>query len=170
MATKQGLERLLKKGTLTGREAARLILQDSVDVDHGREGFLSAKEIRQITNNLAPAEGREYNRWLDVYRTLAYFIKDGEIIAWSVAYKLAETKIFIHQYHLDFKVRVAKSWMPEIVTEKQYQDIVARQRAEKLEVLHDLEDIFSSRAYELASQEIREACEYDVDTITEEHP
>ncbi len=155
MATKQGLERLLKKGTLTGREAARLILQDSVEVDHGREGFLSAKEIRQITNSLSPAEGREYNRWIDVYRTLAYFIKDGEIIAWSVAYKLEQANLFIHQYVLDRRAKVIKQYMPRIVTEKQYQDLKERQQKSILESYRCLDQVFSDRAYDMAPEEIQ---------------
>ncbi len=155
MATKQGLERLLKKGTFTGREAARLILQDSVEVDHGREGFLSVKEIRQITNSLSPAEGRDYNTWLDVYRTLAYFIKDSEILSWNAVYKLTEANLFIHQFILDFRIRIVKSYMPRIVTEKQYQDLKERQRKGILDSYRCLDQVFSDRAYDLAPEELQ---------------
>jgi len=39
MATQADIKRLLSK-KLTGLEAAKLILQDNVEVDHGRDGLL----------------------------------------------------------------------------------------------------------------------------------
>ncbi len=170
MATKQGLERLLKKGTVTGREAARLILQDSVEVDHGREGFLSQKEIHQITNSLSPAEGREYNRWLDVYRTLAYFIKDGEIIAWNTAFQLERGMFFLHEYMTDYSVRQAQAHVPRIVTEKEYQWLKERQRKELLEEYHCLDEVISDRAHELAPEEVRKQCDVEDIHVADAHP
>jgi hypothetical protein len=42
MISKQEIRRLLEAG-LSGHEAGRLVLLDSVEVDHGRPGILTAK-------------------------------------------------------------------------------------------------------------------------------
>lgn len=170
MATKKDVSTLLKRGRLTGVEAARLILTDSVEVDHGREGFLSDKDIREIVNNLSPAEARDYNKWIETYRTLSYYTKDGQIIAWRTVYKLTETGHFIERYWLDFRLRMIQNWMPQIVTEKQYQDMKAKQREELLEDLYCLDNVISRRAYYLASKDIQKACGYDPEGIGIEHP
>jgi len=44
MISKQEIKQLLKDG-LTGQEAGRLVLLDSIEVDHGRPGLLTAKEL-----------------------------------------------------------------------------------------------------------------------------
>ena len=60
MPTKKDVKRLLKKG-LTGKEAARLVIQDSWQVDNFKPGFLSTSDLRAVIDSLPPSEGAEYN-------------------------------------------------------------------------------------------------------------
>lgn len=152
MITKKQLRQLLKKG-LTGKEAAKLILQDSWEVDNMREGFLSMADIRAIQNSLVNGEIkelREYNKWVETYRIISFTLKEAEILALKILIALSEinhiTESLAHS--TDYLASV-----PAIVTQKQYDELLARRRERKLSERVSLLEAIAERAYWLATDE-----------------
>jgi len=133
VANKTDIKRLLSKG-LTGLEAAKLILQDSWEVDHHREGFLSSSDIQRIKTSLRTQQDIEdYNKWIRVYQLLDYTLKDAHIHALEAEATLQIASRELERYHLEHRIRAILGFgLPAIVTEKQYQELKAKQRASLL--------------------------------------
>jgi len=128
MATKADVARLLKAG-LTGQEAAKLILQDSWEVDHGRPGFLSQADIQRLKNGLrTQGDMAEYNRLIHAYRLVDYTLKDAHIEALEAIHYLLLASKELDVYWLEDSLRSLQLVMPAIVTEQQYAELKARQR------------------------------------------
>jgi len=157
MAGKADVKRILSKG-LTGLEAAKLILQDNVEVDHDREGLLSKADIQRIKASLtSPQDIADYNRWMRVYQLVDYSLKEARIAGLEAQTSLLHAMRILEDYHLEQQVRLSLYSLPAVVTEKQLQDLKARQRASllaKKESLYGLacsiqdeeEDSFPSQA------------------------
>jgi hypothetical protein len=65
------IRKLLKAGLLSGRQAAQLVLRDSVEEDHGRPRILSDADISAIRKGLTnPQDIKDYNAWIETYRIL----------------------------------------------------------------------------------------------------
>ncbi len=171
MANNKDIRRLIKKG-LTGTEAARLVLQDSWEVDHMREGFLSESDIEAIKRSLKePGDIQEYNRWIEAYRIVDFTLKEAHIYALEAIEVILMASRNLDNYYLEDKIRGLQLFvLPAIVTEKQYQELSAKQREDKLRARYDLGEILAERAYELASEEQREECELDSWCIFGEYP
>lgn len=78
MISKRELKALLRDG-LTGKEAARIVIMDSVEVDHGRPGILTQEELEQIKRSLDPKEAAVYNSWIYVYQLLGYSLLEAKV-------------------------------------------------------------------------------------------
>lgn len=161
MPTKTDIMRLLKKG-LTGKEAARLVIQDSWEVDNYRKPLLSETELRAVMSSLSPQEGAEYNKWIEMYRIVSFTLKESHIQALTI------------MRALDHIVSVTKSIsdannfrlsQPAIVTQKQYEELLAAWRNEGRQETIDLWDAAAQRAYELATEEQRERNYHDFGTL-----
>lgn len=132
MATQADIKRLLSK-KLTGLEAAKLILQDNVEVDHGRDGLLSKADIERIKRGLtSPKEIDDYNRWIRVYQLVDYTLKEARITQLEAERTLTRAIGHLRLYHQEAEIRHILWLLPAIVTEKQYQDLKAAQRARQL--------------------------------------
>jgi len=132
MATQADIKRLLSK-KLTGLEAAKLILQDNVEVDHGRDGLLSKADIERIKRGLtSPKEIDDYNRWIRVYQLVDYTLKEARITQLEAERMLTRAIGHLQLYHQEAKLRSILWLLPAIVTEKQYQELKAKQRARLL--------------------------------------
>lgn len=141
MPTKTDVRRLLKKG-LTGKEAARLILQDSWEVDNEREGFLSESDIQAIKGSLKTAQDIEdYNKWVEVYRLIDYSVRDAERAYLWIRVRISETVPVVMSFYTAEQVRWLRRAVPQIVTAKQYEDIKAAQRQERMEQILSLWDV-----------------------------
>ncbi len=151
LVTKDKIEKLLAKN-LTGFEAAKLVIADSVEVDHGRDGFLSEKDIRQIKAGLLGQEAQVYNNWIEAYRAVSFTNKEAKIMAYEIIVGLLEFIPLIQKYYLNEAIRLARWHTPALVTQKQYEDIAARQREAKLKEVWDLADVVNHRAQDLAPQ------------------
>ncbi len=147
MATKQGLERLLKKGSLTGREAARLIIGHFVEEDHNRPGYLSERDIRSIKTGLTSDAAVEYNRWVDTYRIIDRTLLEARIQALEAEHMVSVAIKELERFHTEHKLLVHVLITPAIVTEKQYQELKASQREKKLQEMHTLADVFDKAAF-----------------------
>jgi len=132
MATQADIKRLLSK-KLTGLEAAKLILQDNVEVDHGRDGLLSKADIERIKRGLtSPKEIDDYNRWIRVYQLVDYTLKEARITQLEAERMLTRAIGHLRLYHQEAEIRHILWLLPAIVTEKQYQELKAKQRARLL--------------------------------------
>lgn len=141
MPTKTDVRRLLKKG-LTGKEAARLILQDSWEVDNEREGFLSEADIQAIKGSLRTAEDiQDYNKWVEVYRLIDYSLIDAERAYLYISVMIHQTVPAVMSFHTAEQVRQLRHSLPQIVTAKQYEDIKAAERQERIEQVLSLWDV-----------------------------
>jgi hypothetical protein len=133
MPTKTDVRRLLKKG-LTGKEAARLILQDSWEVDNEREGFLSESDIQAIKGSLKTAEDiQDYNKWVELYRLIDYSLIDAERAYLYISMIIHQSVPAVMSFYTAEQVRRLSHDLPQIVTAKQYEDIKAAQRQRHME-------------------------------------
>lgn len=176
MTTKEDIRRLLSKG-LTGKEAGRLVLQDNWLVDHGRDGFLTQKDVNTIKSRLKTTyDIQEYNSYIQTYRLLDYTLKEARIaelqatnmIRTLTMYLLLAVMKLMDQNH-DAILR------PTIMTEKQYQDVKAEQRARFMDSLYDLTEIILWRVGEkdpkyLKEEEDSYITEPDLEYLVEEEP
>lgn len=153
MATKADVKRLLKK-RLTGIEAARLILQDSWEVDHRREGFLSKADIQRIKGKLQGQDVQEYNRWIHLYQLVDYTLKEANILALEAQRLLLIAGMELKAYDLEDSTRHILLLSPAIVTEKQLEEFKTRQREIRLQEYLSLEFFLAEVSQSLAPQEV----------------
>ncbi len=158
MTIKTELKNLLSKGKLTGREAGQLILLDNWLADHGKETFLSKKDISSIKASLKTSEDiNEYNNYVELYRIVDYTLKEAHIIALEIQKYL---QISIHEfdkYLTEDSIRTIQMFrLPAIVTQKQYDELRAKQKAIKLKEIHNLEEVLENRAIRITPEEIKD--------------
>ncbi len=152
MATKKDVKRLLSKG-LTGKEAARLILQNLVEVDHRRPAILSPAEVQQIRSQVAKlpqADIDEFNAWMNTYQTVGYCLKEARVLILETRLTLANQVELVSEYAQFYGLRAYQARRPVIVTEKQYEDLRAGQRERKLRKLYCLNRVICYRMGALA--------------------
>lgn len=152
MATKRDVKRALAKG-LTGKEAARLILQNLVEVDHHRPAILSPAEVQQIRSQVAKlpqADIDEFNAWMNTYQTVGYCLKEARVLILETRLTLANQVVLVSEYAQFYGLRAYQARRPVIVTEKQYEDLRAGQRERKLRKLYCLNRVICYRMGALA--------------------
>ncbi len=153
MATKADVKAILKSGKLTGREAARIVVQHFVDQDHKRGALLTANEIERIKKAVArrPAEEVDlYNAILEAYRLSEYTLREAHIMALDILLHLEWAKADVNRVQTAWLLHFEQCRAPTIVTEKQFADLAARQRERKLRALHCLNQVLAFRAGEIA--------------------
>jgi hypothetical protein len=177
MTAKTDIKKILSKGSLTGKEAGKLILQDNWDADHNREGVLSDREISSIKASLKTTQDQEeYNCLVDLYRIADFTLKEAHILELEAESKLFMSTELIRMYNLEDEVRgIQAVYLPAIVTQKQYEDLKAKQKASKLKTINTLSQTLERRAMRLASDDIRGEWEngdyeYLVAFLRESHP
>lgn len=161
MPTKKDVKRLLKKG-LTGKEAAQLVIQDSWEIDNHRKPLLSMTELKTVISSLSPQEGAEYNKWIEMYKIISFTLKESHIQALTIMRALdhivAVTKSIV-------EANSFRASQPAIVTQKQYDELLAKWQVGEHEETVDLWDAAAQRAYELATEEQRERNYHDFNTL-----
>jgi len=147
--TKADIKKLMSKG-LTGKEAARLILQDSWEVDHNRPGFLSQADIQRLKNGLGSPENiRDYNKYVHAYQLVDYTLKDGRIAVLEAIQALLLACKELETFWLEDRVKQLQMYaLPAIVTQKQYDELRARQREIKLQWLSNIQEVIGDIALE----------------------
>ena len=143
MTTKADIKRLLSKG-FTGKEAGRLIFHDNWLADTGRGGFLSEKDVSSLKAGLkGDKDIKEYNSYIRLYKYVDYTLKEVRIVALEaevylyIAYRILDT------YGVTEAFRLAEMYIPAIVTQKQYEELKAKQRALKLDQVSSLQELIS---------------------------
>jgi len=173
MTTKTDVKKLLSKG-LTGKEAGKLILQDSWLVDHGKDGFLSERDISVIKASLKTTQDiQDYNSYVETYRIIDYTLKDAHIQALQLQIKMRAIIQLVSMYVYGYTSEIDNRTTPIIMTEKEYQDHKADQRKELLRELHSLDEVMLSRACEITPEEIQDQepeDEYFLAWLKKDHP
>jgi len=156
VVTNKDLKKILAKG-LTGKEAGRLILQDFWDADHDREDLLSETDIRAIKSSLKTNRDIEdYNRLIDMYRLVDFTLKEARILALETENILLHAENEIKVYTLEDNVRMIQiCQIPTIVTQKQYEELKAKQKENRLREVINLKEILEQRARMISSPEIQ---------------
>jgi len=121
------IRKLLKAGLLSGRQAAQLVLRDSVEEDHGRPRILSDADISAIWKGLTnPQDIKDYNAWIETYRILYPAIRGGIGLShlatssmWKTMAMLTPILTIIELY----RVHAPGGPIPRLVTQAQFDKI-----------------------------------------------
>ena len=147
MTTKTDIRKLIRGG-LTGEEAGKLVLQDNWQVDRGKEGFLTERDMADIKSSLkTPHDIKVYNSYIRLYELVDYTLKDAKIYALEAQFYLM---------WLDKKLerllnKSALNWtllteIPAIVTQKQYEELSQKERELKLKQPNTMAQVLELRA------------------------
>jgi hypothetical protein len=149
MTTKEDVRRLLSKG-LTGKEAGKLVLRDNWLVDHGKEGFLTDRDLSSIKNSLKTTKDiQEYNSYIESYRLLDYTLKQATITRLlAEKFLLQAGEILQHAVIGAISEHSESMLRPSVMTEKQYQEAKTDQRARFMEETFTLYEVISWRLLE----------------------
>jgi len=157
--TKEAIKKIITKG-LTGWEAGKLILQDSIDSYHGRDSLLTEGDITAIRS--APMEGgdvRDYNMFIALYRGFHVGHMLGQWTCVDACLEILLLERFLRDANKRRIVELFESFGPHVVTRKQYEDIAAAQREKKLEFEYILSYVSEERFFAIAPPEAREEIE-----------
>jgi len=143
MTTKADIKRLLSKG-FTGKEAGRLIFHDNWLADTGRGGFLSEKDVSSLKAGLkGDKDIKEYNSYIRLYKYVDYTLKEARIVALEAETYLHIANRILDTYAVSEAFMLAEVYIPAIVTQKQYEELKAKQRALKMDQVSSLQELIS---------------------------
>ncbi len=144
MPTKADVKKILSKG-LTGKEAGKLVFQDNWMVDTRRGGFLSEKDMASLKAGLkTDRDIKEYNSYVRLYKYVDYTLKEARIVALEAESFMNHILHLLNMYQMAEAVRLGFLYIPAIVTQKQYEELSAKQRALKLNSVMSLEEVISN--------------------------
>lgn len=176
------IKSLLKKGTLTGFEVSLIVMAFLYYLKHNsdpelyesegiRKPILNQAEIKVIKNNNLKENAKieEYNNWILAFPAILTAIDHAHIMYLKILKIFCALENLLERYLTEAISRWDFRQLPGIMTKKQYQELKAKQREEKLKEHYPLDHLISVIAWELAPKDIRE--EHDPDDITEKaHP
>jgi len=144
MPTKADIKKILSKG-LTGREAGKLVFQDNWLADTGRGGFLSERDMASLKAGLkTDRDIKEYNSYVRLYKYVDYTLKEVRIASLEAGSLLFYTYLLLQTYEKAEAFQLAYMYIPAIVTQKQYEELSAKQRAYKLKSVLSLQEVIST--------------------------
>jgi hypothetical protein len=143
MPTKADIKKILSKG-LTGKQAGRLTFQDNWLTDTQRGGVLTEKDHSYIRSGLKnETDRRDYNSYIRLYNYVDYTLKEARIVALEAETYLHIAYRILDGYGVSEAFRLAEMYIPAIVTEKQYEELKAKQRERKLKDVLSLQEFIS---------------------------
>jgi hypothetical protein len=144
MPTKADIKKILSKG-LTGREAGKLVFQDNWLADTGRGGFLSERDMSSLKAGLkTDRDIKEYNSYVRLYKYVDYTLKEVRISSLEAESYLSYIYLLLQPYERAEAYRLAYMYIPAIVTQRQYEELSAKQRAHKLKSVVSLQEVIST--------------------------
>lgn len=154
--TKTAVKRIITKG-LTGWEAGKLILQDSIASYHRRDSVLTEADIETIrSTRMQGADVRDYNMFMALCRGFHLGHMLGEWSCADACLEISHLERMLRDIDKRRTVELFESFGPHVVTRKQYEDTVAAQRQKKLESEYNLAWVIEDRFYATAPPEARE--------------
>lgn len=143
MPTKTDVKRLLSKG-LTGKEAGRLVFKDNWLTDTQRGGFLSEKDVSSLKAGLkSDKDIKEYNSFIRLYKYVDYTLKEVRISSLEAESYLYYIYLLLQPYERAEAYRLAYMFIPAIVTQKQYEELSAKQKDIMLKRAMSLQELIS---------------------------
>lgn len=143
MPTKADIKKILSKG-LTGREAGKLVFQDNWLADTGRGGFLKDRDISSIKAGLrSDKDIKEYNSYVRLYKYVDYTLKEVRISSLEAESYLSYIYLLLQPYERAEAYRLAYMFIPAIVTQKQYEELSAKQKDIMLKRAMSLQELIS---------------------------
>ena len=143
MPTKADIKKILSKG-LTGREAGKLVFQDNWLADTGRGGFLKDRDISSIKAGLkTDRDIKEYNSYIRLYKYVDYTLKEVRISSLEAESYLYYIYLLLQPYERAETYRWTSMYIPAIVTQKQYEELSAKQRDIMLKRAMSLQELIS---------------------------
>ena len=144
MPTKADIKKILSKG-LTGREAGKLVFQDNWLADTGRGGFLKDRDLSSIKAGLrSDKDIKEYNSYIRLYKYVDYTLKEVRIASLEGGNLLFYTYMLLQTYEKAEAFRLAYMYIPAIVTQKQYEELSAKQKDIMLKRVMTLQELISN--------------------------
>jgi hypothetical protein len=143
MPTKADIKKILSKG-LTGKQAGRLTFQDNWLTDTQRGGVLTEKDHSYIRSGLKnEADRQDYNSYIRLYNYVDYTLKEARIVALEAETYLHIANRILDTYAVSEAFMLAEVYIPAIVTQKQYEELKAKQRALKMDQVSSLQELIS---------------------------
>ena len=143
MPTKTDIKKILSKG-LTGKQAGKLIFQDNWLVDTRRGGFLSERDMSSIKAGLkTDRDIKEYNSYVRLYKYVDYTLKEVRISSLEAESYLSYIYLLLQPYERAEAYRLAYMFIPAIVTQKQYEELSAKQKDIMLKRAMSLQELIS---------------------------
>lgn len=149
MARAVDIRRLAAKG-LSGGEAGRLVLQQLLELERGRDGFLSDGDIGGLRACLrTPGDDADYRSMVHLYAAARLMIFEAQIASQQTVHFLRELERELDRYATSARVRHLCRNLPLLVSEKQYRAMKDRQRERLLGRLYSLAEVIEERTIEL---------------------
>ncbi len=150
--TKTASKKIMTKG-LTGWEAGRLVLQDSIDLSCGMPSVLTAEDMSAITSaSMQGKDVRDYNKIMALARAFEKGVMVCETAWRDACLDLSFLITLLQNAEKRHQAELFTSLGPHIVTRLEYDDIVAAQRQKKLEFEYSLGYAVKEHFYALAPE------------------
>jgi len=171
MATKSEIKKLLKSG-LTGWEAGLLVFEDSWITGRNEPGFLTDSDIASLKAGLkSQQDTQDYNRLIRLYRTADFMERQCMTVLMTATAMLERVAGLGYLQMASQMGGLLASKIPLPVTEKQLQELKARQRKEMLKKYFCMDEVISRRAYTQTSEEVKaEHMPEDIGSDDETYP
>ncbi len=141
------LDKLIAKGNLSGFDAARIALAELWEGEHARDAILSPKQQREIQRKLKDGEDISvYNNWVREFGTICEVNHTAHIMSLMAQRTLSTLERILEGRIVSECMRLHRIMMPHIVTEKQFEDLKAKQRISLLGQKYDLGWVLFRRA------------------------
>ena len=153
MSAKAQAKKILASKSFTGKQAAHLVLKDSVEGDHGRPGILTATEIQRLKQGLQGHEVDVYNSWVRAYQLVDYSTKEATIMALQVEKRLMSLYAPMVMASLGEGEMVHRAMSrPILATKKQLEDIEREHREEAANQLVEFSVVVVTAAEDLTKE------------------
>lgn len=163
----KNIQALLKNKKLTGKEAARLIIDDNITyfMSNGKKRVLTPKDKETI---FQAVQGDQHIRDFNAYMHIGQHIEETfvvlDAVKWNISSNLHQGIIMMLEKHILLAARRRDGFSPQVMTEKQYEDVRNLQRQRRLNEPVSLAAIIISFAEEAAIDEpTPEGTEPDLD-------
>jgi hypothetical protein len=183
-ADRRKIRNLLNKGTLTGFETAKIVMSQIYELEKIAEpelhGFLQEKlqealcltieEIDALKDrNLKGRTDRivEYNNWLGAISSVHSLIYCAHVYYLKIHNLLCSPILLLERYLTEAIAKFDRMQVPDIVTEKQYQDLKVAQRKQMLDEEHELGWVLYWRAERIAQKDFGER---SMEILLEDYP